>query len=45
MNIIQVINAQVSFGYQFQYDLHALLAQTTPERIPMVKNRNSILRR
>lgn len=37
MNTVQVINAQLSFGSQFQYDPHASLAHTAPERRPMVK--------
>ncbi|KAJ0850368.1 putative ribosomal protein L2 [Helianthus annuus] len=37
---IQVIKAQVSFGSQLQYDPHASLAHTAPERIPMVKKIN-----
>jgi len=34
--MVQVINAQVSFGSQFQYDSHTSLTHTAPERIYMV---------
>jgi hypothetical protein len=34
--MVQVINAQVSFGFQFQYDSHTSLTHTAPERIHMV---------
>ena len=43
--MIQVINIEVFFGSQLHYDLYALLGQITREKIPMVKNRNPILRR
>jgi len=33
-----VINAQVSFGSQLQYDPQASFAQTPPAIIPIVKN-------
>jgi hypothetical protein len=34
--MVQVINAQVSFGSQFQYESHTSLTHTAPERIHMV---------